>query len=168
MPTLLKAQRAVQEMNSKDLQEMKSFPAPPPMVKLVMEAVCLIKGEKEDWDTAKRLLGRMNFKETLIEFDVNSVPEKRWNKFRNNFLKLDNFNEEAVAKVSRAAVALLNWTISSEKFYKVKKEVAPKEKRLAEAQAKLKVVEEELSKKQASLNEIQERVASLQSEFDQR
>lgn len=76
----------------------------------------------------------MNFINILLEFNVNSVPEKRWNKFRNNFLKLDNFNEEAVKKVSNAAVALLSWTVASEKFYKVTKEVAPKKKKLAEAE----------------------------------
>jgi len=52
------------------------------MVKVVMEAVCLIMGEKEDWATATKILGRMNFKEQLVNFDVNTVPEKRWNKFR--------------------------------------------------------------------------------------
>lgn len=73
----------------------------------------------------------MNFINILLEFNVNSVPEKRWNKFRNNFLKLDNFNEEAVKKVSNAAVALLSWTVASEKFYKVTKEVAPKKKEIS-------------------------------------
>ena len=42
----------------------------------------------------------MNFINILLEFNVNSVPEKRWNKFRNNFLKLENFNEETVKKTS--------------------------------------------------------------------
>lgn len=124
------------------------------MVKIVLEAVCLILGEKEDWDSAKKQLGAMNFKERLISFNVNSVPERRWNKFRNNFLKLDNYNEEVVKKVSLAAVALLSWTIASEKFYKVKKEVAPKEKKLKEAEEKLKIVEAELAKKEAVLKEI--------------
>lgn len=90
----------------------------------------------------------------MINFNVNTVPEKRWNNFRKNFLKLDNYNEEVVKKVSLAAVALLSWTIASEKFYKVKKDVAPKEKNLKEAMEKLSVVEAELAKKEASLKEI--------------
>lgn len=36
------------------MQELKSFTSPPAMVKIVLEAVCLILGEKEDWDTAKK------------------------------------------------------------------------------------------------------------------
>jgi len=55
---------------------------------------------------------------------------------------MENFNEEKVRSVSSAAVALLSWTIASEKFYKVKKEVAPKEKKLSEAMAQLKIVNE--------------------------
>lgn len=68
----------------------------------------------------------MDFKDILMEFKVESVPEKRWNKFRHNFLSREDFNEDAVKKVSSAAVVLLNWTIASEKYYKVTKDVAPK------------------------------------------
>jgi dynein heavy chain len=37
---------------------------------MVMNAVCLLFGEKEDWDNAKKILGRMTFLSELIEFNV--------------------------------------------------------------------------------------------------
>lgn len=46
--------------------------------------------------------------------------------FRNKFLKMENFNEEAVKSVSLPAVALMTWAKASERFYQVTKEVAPK------------------------------------------
>jgi len=41
---------------------MKSMNNPPALVKLVMDSCCLLLGEKEDWETAKRVLSQMNFR----------------------------------------------------------------------------------------------------------
>ena len=41
---------------------MKSMNNPPALVKLVMDGCCLLLGEKEDWETAKRVLSQMNFR----------------------------------------------------------------------------------------------------------
>jgi dynein heavy chain len=59
------------------INEMKSFKAPPSLVGMVMNAVCLLFGEKEDWDSAKKLMGRMTFIPELIEFNVDNIPERR-------------------------------------------------------------------------------------------
>jgi len=61
----------------------RSMKAPPAGVRLVMEAVCVIKGVKPDrvpdastgkkfddyWRTSLRVLGDMHFLESLISFD---------------------------------------------------------------------------------------------------
>lgn len=65
-----------------------------------MNAVCLIMGLHEEWDVAKKLLGKMSFKDDLINFQVETVPEKRWNKFRSKYLTDANFNEETIEKSS--------------------------------------------------------------------
>jgi hypothetical protein len=33
-----------------------------------MEGVCVLFGEKEDWDSSKKLLGKMTFMQELVEF----------------------------------------------------------------------------------------------------
>lgn len=48
--------------------EVKSFQKPPAGVLLVLGAVCLLFNEKEDWDTGKKLISKMNFLESLLEF----------------------------------------------------------------------------------------------------
>jgi hypothetical protein len=35
--------------------EIKSFPKPPPLVQMTLEAVCILKQEKPDWDTVSPL-----------------------------------------------------------------------------------------------------------------
>ena len=48
-------------IDKKGLQEMKVYAQPPAMVELVLKAVCLILGEKETWDDAKKkVLNRLD------------------------------------------------------------------------------------------------------------
>lgn len=51
MPALQKAVRALDSLDKKDIGEVKSFAKPPPAVQVVMEAVCILLGQKPDWDT---------------------------------------------------------------------------------------------------------------------
>jgi dynein heavy chain len=39
-----------------------------------MEAVCILRQEKPDWDTAKKLLGDSDFMRSLQEFDKDNIP----------------------------------------------------------------------------------------------
>lgn len=57
-----------------DIVEIKSFPKPPALVQMTMEAVCILKQEKPDWDTAKKLLSDSNFMRSLEEFDKDNIP----------------------------------------------------------------------------------------------
>jgi len=73
-----------------DITIVRSMKAPPAGVRLVMEAVCVMKGIKPDrvpdattakkvddyWRTSLRVLGDMHFLESLISFD--KVDSYRW------------------------------------------------------------------------------------------
>jgi dynein heavy chain len=54
MPALNAAIEALNSLNKSDITEIKSFAKPPPLVQMVMEAVCVLLGEKSDWDTSKK------------------------------------------------------------------------------------------------------------------
>ncbi len=114
--------------------ELKSFTKPAPGVKLVCEAMCLMFGEKEDWDSAKKLLGKMDLLDQLKDFihDSDRVAEKKWNKLRNVYLSNPDFDKDKVKKVSLAALSIQTWVLALEKYSKIKKEVAPKEAKLKE------------------------------------
>jgi dynein heavy chain len=43
--------QALDSLDKKDITEVKSFANPPPAVQVVMEAVCILLGQKPDWDT---------------------------------------------------------------------------------------------------------------------
>ena len=47
-----------------------------------VQAVCVLRGERPDWDTAKRILGEPNFMRSLLEFDKDNIPESYIRKLR--------------------------------------------------------------------------------------
>ena len=46
IPALKEAQKALESLNKKDIDEIKVFNKPPKLVQFVMEAVCLLLGAK--------------------------------------------------------------------------------------------------------------------------
>ncbi len=56
LPALNAALTALNSLNKNDITEIKSFSKPPPLVLVTMEAVCILLGEKPEWDAAKKVL----------------------------------------------------------------------------------------------------------------
>jgi dynein heavy chain, axonemal len=75
LPVLESAVKSLNALNKNDIVEMKSFSKPPPLVMLTMEAVCTLRQDKPDWDTAKKMLGESNFMEALKTFDKENIPD---------------------------------------------------------------------------------------------
>merc|ERR1740138_853941 len=73
MPALKKALKSLDALDKKDIGEIKSFPKPPPLVMMTMEAVCLLLGEKTDWDAAKKVLTDPKFIDRLKSFDKDNI-----------------------------------------------------------------------------------------------
>lgn len=59
LPALRAAEEALNALNKTDIIEMKTFPKPPALVQLTMEGVCVLLGERADWETARRVRALM-------------------------------------------------------------------------------------------------------------
>ena len=55
LPALNAAVSALNSLNKNDITEIKSFSKPPPLVLVTMEGVCILFGQKPDWDTSKKV-----------------------------------------------------------------------------------------------------------------
>ena len=88
MPALNASLEALNTLTPQDITIVKTMKSPPFMIKLVLEAVCVIKGIKPDripdpsgsgkkiedfWGPSKKMLGDMKFLEGLKEFDKVSI-----------------------------------------------------------------------------------------------
>lgn len=89
-----------------------------------MQAVCTLKQEKADWDTAKRVLGESGFMKSLLEFDKDHIPEAVIKKLR-KYIDNPDFTPEAVAKQSKAAQSLCMWCRAMEVYDRIAKVTLP-------------------------------------------
>ena len=112
-------------LNKNDITEIKSFPKPPPLVQKTMEAVCVLLGEKPDWETAKKVLSDVQFINRLMNFDKDAIAEKTL-KVLKKYIDDPVYHPEAVGKQSNAAKSLCMWTRAMDVYSKISKVVEPK------------------------------------------
>ena len=86
----------------------------------VAQAVCTLKQQKADWDTAKRVLGESGFMKSLLEFDKDHIPEAVMKNLR-KYIDNPEFTPEAVAKQSKAAQSLCMWCRAMEVYDRIAK-----------------------------------------------
>ncbi|XP_025836128.1 dynein heavy chain 2, axonemal-like [Agrilus planipennis] len=167
MPALDEAVRALDALNKKDISEMKSYTKPPEKVKLVMEAVMILKQVDTSWEEAKRQLGDQYFLQGLREFDKNNISDKTMKKIH-QYTTNPEFVPDKVGIVSVAAKSLCMWVIAIEKYAKVWRVVRPKKEKLDEALESLKEKQRLLAEAQAKLAELNMMLQKLQREYEEK
>lgn len=155
--------------------------SPPMGVRLVMEAVCVLKGVKPDkindpagsgkklddfWGPSKRLLGDMKFLEHLKSYEKDSIPDTIIKTIREKYIPNPDFKPERIAVASTAAEGLCKWVIAIEAYDKVAKIVAPKKIALAKAMAEYNEAMDALNKKRAALKVVQDTLKALTNELE--
>ncbi|XP_040459651.1 dynein heavy chain 7, axonemal [Falco naumanni] len=181
MPRLESALAALDTLTAQDITVIKSMKSPPAGVKLVMEAICILKGIKADripdptgsgrkiedfWGPAKRLLGDIRFLQSLHEYDKDNIPPAYMATIRKQYLTNPEFVPDKIRNASTAAEGLCEWVIAMEFYDKVTKDVAPKKLKLNQAEGKLKIAMDDLRKKQADLREVQDKLSVLQQTLE--
>lgn len=173
LPILEDAIAALNTLKPADITIVKSMKNPPQTVKLVMAAVCVMKGIPPDkipdpnnpgkkmfdfWGPSKRVLGDMSFLESLRNFDKDNIPIETMKKIRKEYLSNKDFKPHIIAKASAAAEGLCKWIIAMDMYDAVAKVVAPKK-------AKLEAAEKEFSETMAILEEKKALVARLEAKL---
>ncbi|XP_017080044.1 dynein heavy chain 12, axonemal [Drosophila eugracilis] len=180
IPVLEDALAALNTLKPADITLVKSMKNPPPVIKLVMAAVCVIKGipperipdpasgkmVQDYWGPSKRLLGEMNFLPALKEFDKDNIPPDIIKRIRKEFIPNKDFDPKVVAKASSAAKGLCQWIIAMDMYDEVAKVVAPKKAKLAGAEKEYADTMEFLAQKRALALALEEKVAQLNIELD--
>ncbi|XP_029975539.1 dynein heavy chain 12, axonemal [Salarias fasciatus] len=183
IPALEAALSALDTLKPSDVTIVKSMKNPPSGVKLVMAAVCVMKGIKPDriadpagtgkkildyWGPSKKLLGDMNFLRDLKEYDKDNIPVPVMQKIRSEYMTNPDFDPSIVAKASSAAEGLCKWIKAMEVYDRVAKVVAPKKASLAEAQESLAATMVLLDQKRAELKEVEDRLSALKKTFEEK
>ncbi|KAF7264125.1 hypothetical protein GWI33_000606 [Rhynchophorus ferrugineus] len=175
IPILEDAISALNTLKPSDITLVKSMKNPPDAIKLVMASVCVIKDVKPDripdpstgrktldyWGPSKRILGDMNFLQTLKDFDKDHIKPEIMVKIRKEYLPHKDFKPHVVAKASSAAEGLCKWIIAMDMYDKVAKEVAPKKEKLHKAERDYAETMRVLNEKKEEVVRIEEKLAAL-------
>ncbi|KAF4319569.1 hypothetical protein BBO99_00006465 [Phytophthora kernoviae] len=165
LPALNAAVAALDSLDKKDITEVKGFVKPPQAVQMVMEAVCIMLGEKADWDNSKRILSRSTFMIELKEYDKDNIPAGILKRIR-KYIENPEFAVDEVKKVSHAAMSLCMWVHAIDTYARVFREVAPKRQRLVEMNSVLADANSKLAAKQQELSKVMEKVRKLKKKCE--
>lgn len=181
IPVLEEAIGALNTLKPTDIIIVKSMKNPPETVKLVMAAVCVIKGITPDrvtdtatgkkvfdyWGPSKKLLGDMQFLQSLKDFDKDNIDPENMKKIRKDYIPHPSFKPEIVQKASSAAEGLCKWIIAMDMYDEVAKVVAPKKARLEAAEREFSETMRILVEKKEMAEQLAIKVAKLMEELDQ-
>ncbi|RKO93650.1 dynein heavy chain and region D6 of dynein motor-domain-containing protein [Blyttiomyces helicus] len=167
LPALNAAMKAVENINKKDLNEIRSYGKPPPLVEKVMEAVMVLKKCEPTWDEAKRQLGNPYFTKQLTNFDKDNISDKILKK-TSQYCADENFHPDIVGRVSGAAKSLCMWVRAMETYGIIFRQVAPKKEKLRIATETLEKKQKSLREAKAKLQEIQDKLIELKTQYDEK
>ncbi|KAF3689531.1 Dynein heavy chain 1 [Channa argus] len=170
LPALDAALTSLKSLNKNDITEVRAMQRPPQGVKLVIEAVCIMKGIKpkkvpgekpgtkvdDYWEPGKALLQDPGkFLESLFKYDKDNIPDSVISLVQ-PYIDNEEFQPASIAKVSKACTSICQWVRAMHVYHFVSKAVKPKRQALQEAQ-------EDLAVTQHLLNEAKEKLAAVES-----
>ncbi|WIA36351.1 hypothetical protein OEZ86_007670 [Tetradesmus obliquus] len=178
MPALQAAVRALDTLTKNDITEVKGMKSPPAAVRVVLEAVCILKGIKpvrfkdpqsgqmvdSYWEASKKMLMDEEFLLSLRQFDKDHIDAGIMKKIT-GYTVLPEFQPDKIEKVSKAAYGLCCWVRAMEVYDRVAKVVGPKKEALKQAQGELEVVMTALRAKQAELQAVLDKLAALDADL---
>ncbi|CAH8601294.1 unnamed protein product [Schistosoma mattheei] len=128
IPALEAANKALDSLDKNDISEIRVFTKPPQLVQTVMEAVCIMLGQKGDWATAKIVLNDSNFLRKLVEYPKDDITDGQLKKLK-KFIDNPEFIPEIVEKTSKACKSMCMWVRALNLYAHIFRTVEPKRKR---------------------------------------
>ncbi|XP_048343305.1 LOW QUALITY PROTEIN: dynein axonemal heavy chain 1 [Sphaerodactylus townsendi] len=179
LPALDAALASLRNLNKNDVTEVRAMQRPPLGVKLVIEAVCIMKavkpkkvaGEKpgskidDYWEPGKGLLQDPGkFLESLFKYDKDNIADTVIKSIQ-PYIDSEEFLPSAIAKVSKACTSICQWVRAMHKYHFVAKAVEPKRQALREAEEDLQATQKVLDEAKERLREVEDGIAHLQAKY---
>ncbi|KAF8602688.1 dynein heavy chain [Ceratobasidium sp. AG-I] len=160
-PAVLEAQSAVSNIKRQHLTEVRSMANPPAAVKMAMESVCTILGNRIDsWRTVQGIIRREDFIASIVNFDTTrQMTRSLREQMKREYLSQPTYNFATVDRASKACGPLVKWAIAQVRFSEILDKVEPLRNEVDELERKA-----ETTKQSAST--IIKMIAELESSID--
>uniref|UniRef100_A0A8C0VRC6 Dynein axonemal heavy chain 1 n=1 Tax=Cyanistes caeruleus TaxID=156563 RepID=A0A8C0VRC6_CYACU len=180
LPALDAALASLKNLNRNDVTEVRALQRPPPGVKIVIEAVCIMHGKKpkrvagekigtkvdDYWEPGRALLqDPVQFLNSLYDYDKDNIPDSVIKAIQ-PYIDNDEFQPAAIAKVSKACTSICQWVRAMHKYHFVAKVVEPKRQALREAEEDLRATQMVLDEAKQRLKAVEDGIAALQAKYE--
>ncbi|GMH89230.1 hypothetical protein TrVE_jg3152 [Triparma verrucosa] len=165
-PALISAQQSVKGIQKKQLDEMRALARPPENVRLTLEAVAVMLGERKlEWGEVRKMLQRSDFIASILDFDLDKLGDKQIKIVKEKYLSTENFNEDTVMRSSKACGPLFIWVNSQISYSEIFNKVEPLRAEVKQLQTD---AEEAMIKKDQLDKEVEileERIQGLKNDY---
>ncbi|KAK6731031.1 hypothetical protein RB195_007476 [Necator americanus] len=155
-PAVEEAQQAVKGIRKNQLVEVRSMASPPVMVKLALEAICILLGENvgTDWKAIRGVMVKDDFMPRILAFDTDSITTdilKQMDKYVHN----PDWDFDKVNRASQACGPMVKWAKAQLLYSGMLHKVEP-------LRNELKRLESDAKKKTTEGKEVKARIAQLE------
>lgn len=174
IPQMKEAEEALTSLTPADLASVRTQKNPPMAVKVVLEAICIlrdIKPEKatatiEDyWSLSKKMLNDPKYVEYLLTLDKDMIPDHISERLQEKVLSNDAFDVEKIKLISVACEFLCKWVIAIVKYDRAAKIALPKRMELKEAETVRDASIAQLNTKIEELRLLEDNLCDLQKQL---
>ncbi|XP_064648692.1 dynein axonemal heavy chain 6-like isoform X2 [Lineus longissimus] len=145
-PIYYAALNAMKHLSISDFAEIKSFNAPPEVVKEVVDMICVMFEKPPNWETGKLLLLNEGFFNELEFYDKDNIPPHIYNEMC-KFVENPRFSIDAVRCVNKATSALTSWIHSIYHYAMISQAMKPRLAKLLDAEGDTKKAQAALGAK---------------------
>ncbi|GMF53157.1 unnamed protein product [Phytophthora fragariaefolia] len=160
LPDVQEATEALSQINKYHIVEMKSFTNPPQLVRLVMQAVCVLLDAPPTWSEALRILADIRFLDRLRNFNKDCIDPSLIDRVK-FYVNHPDFSMENMRRASLASTTLCKWVLALVRYFEAMKRVAPTQKLLDETERSFRIIEERAQAEKKKLIDIEMHLAEL-------
>eukprot|EP00522_Entomoneis_paludosa_P000277 CAMPEP_0172474334 /NCGR_PEP_ID=MMETSP1065-20121228/69303_1 /TAXON_ID=265537 /ORGANISM="Amphiprora paludosa, Strain CCMP125" /LENGTH=4205 /DNA_ID=CAMNT_0013232513 /DNA_START=82 /DNA_END=12699 /DNA_ORIENTATION=- len=166
-PALRSAQASVRGIKKRDLDEIRNLKAPPNNVKLTLECVAIMLGEKSlDWKEIRKVLAKTDFIPSIINFDADKLTAKQIKVVNENYLDGNpDLTSEAVMRSSKAVGPLYKWAESQIKYSTIFNNIQPLREEVSRLETEAKVVREEKEQLEEEVNGLEASITQYKNDY---
>ena len=158
----------VLNLADKDIKELKSYKRPPGLVKIVVEAVCLLFNWPSEWKAARQLL--TDTEQPLLariqSFDLESMTSTTRKEIK-KVVESSQFKPSAVEQVSQAAKSICEWVLAVHGYSEATLAAKDKTERIYNIRIRTEASGEALLQKQETMQDMEHKLSKLQMKHSQ-
>lgn len=166
-PALKSAMQSVRGIKKRDLDEVRNLARPPNNVKLTLECVALMLGEKNiEWADVRKLLSKGDFIPSILNFDADKLSAKQIKMVKDKYIDGNpDLTVESVTRSSKACGPLFKWAESQIKYSSVYNRVQPLREEVEKLESEAAVVKDKKKSIEEEVSHLEESIAQYKSDY---